>query len=128
MILAALIAWALRGSIVASAAGSFAGNPITYPLIWVSTYKLGNLILGVNAGPAKIEFQNKAEAVWSALQRMSGEAIISALEAFWPILKPMIIGSIPVGAAAAFLSYFAVRKLVESTRHNRLERFKFEAI
>lgn len=128
MILAAIIAWALRGSVLASAIGSFMGNPISYPLIWLSTYKLGNHILGVGVEPGRIDFQGKAEAVWNGMKRFSGDAIINALEAFWPILKPMAIGSIPIGAAAAIISYAAVRKLVDTTRNGRGERFKLKAI
>ena len=46
MTIAALLALALRGSVLASAVGSFAGNPLTYPIIWISTFTAGNVLLG----------------------------------------------------------------------------------
>ncbi len=128
MIIAAMLAWALRGSVFASAVGSFAGNPISYPLIWISTYELGNRILGDTAVTGRIDFQSKAEAFWNGLKRLSWDAVSASLEAFWPILKPMAIGSIPIGAAVAAVSYFGVRKLIETTRHNRRDRFRLKAI
>lgn len=128
MILAAIIAWALRGSVFASAIGSFAGNPISYPFIWISTYNLGNHILGDSATPGRIDFRGKAEAFWNALKQFSWDAVSASLEAFWPILKPMAIGSIPIGAAAAAVSYFGARKLIETTRHSRGDRFNLKAI
>lgn len=128
MIIAAIIAWCLRGSVFASALGSFAGNPISYPFIWLSTYKLGNLILGEGAVSGRIDFQGKAEAVWNGMKRFSWDAVSASLEAFWPILKPMAIGSLPIGAAVAALSYFGVRKLIETTRQNRGGRLKLKII
>ncbi|MBC8051193.1 MAG: DUF2062 domain-containing protein [Chitinophagales bacterium] len=128
MIIAAVLAWCLRGSVFASAVGSFVGNPISYPLIWLSTYKLGNQILGDGAVTGRIDFQGKAEAVWNGMKRFSWDAVSASLEAFWPILKPMAIGSIPIGAAAAIVSYFGMRKLIETTRQNRGDRMKLKAI
>ncbi|MDZ4791891.1 MAG: DUF2062 domain-containing protein [Hyphomicrobiales bacterium] len=128
MIIAAVLAWCLRGSVFASAVGSFVGNPISYPLIWVSTYKLGNQILGDGAVTGRIDFQGKAEAVWNGMKRLSWDAVSVSLEAFWPILKPMAIGSIPLGAAAAIVSYFGMRKLIETTRQNSGDRMKLKTI
>lgn len=45
-ILAAAIARALRGNIVAGLLGTFFGNPITFPLIVMGSVELGNLMLG----------------------------------------------------------------------------------
>src|SRR5262249_26774210 len=40
MVMAALIAWAIGGSIVAAVLGTFVGNPLTYPLLWYATYHI----------------------------------------------------------------------------------------
>ena len=45
MVMAALIAWVIGGSVVAALLGTFVGNPLTYPLFWYSTYEVGNLML-----------------------------------------------------------------------------------
>ncbi|MDX2264137.1 MAG: DUF2062 domain-containing protein [Hyphomicrobiales bacterium] len=128
MILAAVLALAVRGSVIASAIGSFVGNPLTYPLIWISTYQLGALILGESGAVGRIDFQGKAEAVWNGLKALSPEAVGQALEAFWPILKPMAVGSMPIGLAAALISYAMVLRAVESIRTNRAERLNLKAI
>src|SRR5215207_1487138 len=44
-ILAFLIAWPLRGNMIAGAIGTCVGNPLTFPLIWATTYELGHLIM-----------------------------------------------------------------------------------
>lgn len=126
MVLAAALALMLRGSVVASAIGSFAGNPLTYPIIWVSTYQLGTVILGGNSANVRLQFQAKAQAVWDGVQRLSFDAVAAAIQAFWPILKPMAIGAIPIGMAAAIVSYFIVRKLVETSRNGRRARPRLE--
>ncbi len=45
MVVAALLAWIIGGSVVAALLGTFVGNPLTYPLFWYSTYEVGNLML-----------------------------------------------------------------------------------
>ena len=52
MVMAALIAWIVGGSIVAAVLGTFLGNPLTYPLLWYSTYQIGNLMLGLPVPPS----------------------------------------------------------------------------
>ena len=46
LLIAALIAWIFGGNIIASAVGTWAGNPISFPFIWLTTFNLGHLILG----------------------------------------------------------------------------------
>ena len=48
LLLAAILALATRGSVVASALGTIVGNPWTFPLIWVWTYNVG-VWLGVDS-------------------------------------------------------------------------------
>lgn len=105
MIMAALIAWAIGGSIVAALLGTFVGNPLTYPVFWYSTYEVGNLMLGGNAEKRPID--------------LSDGIFQSSLEKLWPILKPMSLGSIPVGLALAALGYVLVKPMVEAYQHRR---------
>ena len=46
LMMAALLSWAIGGSIVASVLGTFVGNPLTYPLLWYASYEVGNVLLG----------------------------------------------------------------------------------
>ena len=51
ILIAAALAWLLRGNMLAAALGTAAvGNPLTFPLIWAATYAGGRFLL--HAGPA----------------------------------------------------------------------------
>ena len=105
MVMAALIAWVIGGSVVAALLGTFVGNPLTYPLFWYSTYEVGNLMLRGETSEQQID--------------LSGGIFHKSLEQLWPILKPMTLGSIPVGLALAALSYVLVKPMVEAYKHRR---------
>ncbi len=122
LIMCAVLAWMLRASILASFLASFAGNPLTYPLIWVSTYHLGELMLGGAGSFHLVELQHKAAMLGQSLQGGSPRAVLIALEGLWPILKPMAIGSLPLGGLAAAVVYGAVRWLLTVSRAAKLQR------
>jgi uncharacterized protein (DUF2062 family) len=44
--LSMLLAWLLRGNLIAAAVGTVVGNPWTFPFIWLATYKVGQMLLG----------------------------------------------------------------------------------
>ncbi len=46
-ILAFVVAFFLRGNMFAAAIGTAVGNPITFPVIWVTTFQLGSRIEGL---------------------------------------------------------------------------------
>jgi uncharacterized protein (DUF2062 family) len=105
MVMAVFVSWAIGGSIVASLLGTFVGNPLTYPFIWYATYAVGNVMLGVHGAHKHI---NLSHGIFQ-----------SSIAKLWPILKPMTLGSIPVGLAIATLLYFLVRPMVEAYQHRR---------
>lgn len=93
MAMAALIAVVLRGSLVAAMLATFVGNPLSWPVIWGATYMLGVAILG-NFGSAE------------------AASLTTGSDPIWPILFPMLIGSVPIGLAVAALSYGVVARSV----------------
>jgi uncharacterized protein len=117
MLLAALLALVFRGNIVASAVGTFAGNPLTYPVIWISTFTVGNLLLDRSANAEISQLQNGAHALGQSLRHASPNGVASAVEGLWPILKPMALGSVPLGGLAALLIYYIVRRTLEAQAH-----------
>lgn len=119
MMSAGLIAWALGGSVIASALGTFAGNPLSYPVIWLSTFNLGSLLLGRPDGARPVDLGRSAEAFRDSMENFSVHTAPQLIETLWPLLKPMALGSLPMGGAAAILSYVAVRRLVETSRAQR---------
>jgi uncharacterized protein (DUF2062 family) len=110
LIMASLVAWIAGGSIVAAVLGTFVGNPLTYPFIWYGTYRVGNFMLGNHGTKTKIDL---SDGIFQA-----------SLDHLWPILKPMSLGTIPVGLAAAALSYVLVKPAVEAYQHRRRREFK----
>ena len=44
---AGVIAWMLRGNLIASLVGTFVGNPWTFPFMWYGAYKFGVMILSL---------------------------------------------------------------------------------
>lgn len=102
ILLALVIAYLLAGNLAAAALGTAFGNPLTLPLIWASTWEVGEVILGREAGHAgeAIDLHH----LWHSLD----------LWQLWgPVLKPMLIGAIPLAAVSATffygLTYWAVR-------------------
>lgn len=123
MAIAIAIAWLLSGNMAAAALATFSGNPVTYPPIWAATYALGRFILGQEGEAGEhgrlAELEN---AGWFS-SGVSGFA--QAVESLWePLLKPMTVGSVPLGVAAAIVAYALTRgamvRVNESRRIARL--------
>lgn len=108
-VIAAIIAYLLRGNLIASAVGTTFGNPLTFPFIWAATYETGNLILGGDS-PGLPEFGEK-------LYQQSFEQL-------WPLIKPMMVGAIPIGLASALVMYVIVYQSVTVYQTKRRKRFK----
>jgi hypothetical protein len=109
-LLAGLIAWAMGGSIIASAVGTVIGNPWTFPFIWLWIFNLGNWIIGsgtdVARGPITMSY-----------------LIDSPLEVF----LPMIVGGIPTAIVTWFVFYWSVKRMVASYQAHRRRRLQSRA-
>ncbi|WP_113140834.1 DUF2062 domain-containing protein [Rhizobium sp. CECT 9324] len=96
IVLALAIAYVVAGNLAAAALGTAFGNPLTFPLIWASTWEVGEVILGRD-GPGK--------AAPLDLHRLLHSFDLTHL---WePVLKPMLIGAIPLAAVSAIVIYGA---------------------
>lgn len=107
-ILTFLIAWPLRGNLVAGAIGTFIGNPLTFPLIWATTYQLGHLILSREGHHVPA--------------RLGEDLLHKSWDQLWPIVEPMTVGAIPLGLAVGAIVYLVVYKAVSAYREGRRER------
>lgn len=105
ILLAALLAWALGGNPLAAFFGTFAGNPGTYPLIWLWSYRLGAFLLGTRP----------AEPVVVA-------ALHHPLGALGDAFLPLLVGGTPLGLIAAAISYLIVRSAVAGYQNRRRQR------
>jgi uncharacterized protein len=115
--IAAVAAWLIAGNIVASALGTAAiGNPLTFPVIWGSTYEIGQLILhGSEPGAAK------PPHIGHLLHHLD-------LSQLWqPLLEPMTVGAIPLGLFFAAISYAVTRWGVSAFQTRRRARLAEKA-
>lgn len=117
-IIAGLMAWMLRGSILASAFGTAIGNPWTFPFIWISTYRLGYLILGREVP----ENGSSPEAISSVIGQADNTSFMAS---FADLIVPMLVGSLPIGLAGGLACYLILRPIIttyQTRRHERLMR------
>lgn len=108
--IAVAIAWALSGNLIAAAVSTWFGNPATYPFIWAGTWELGNVMLGHPAGPPP--------------GRPPGHGLGRLAEIWEPLLKPMLVGSVPLGLVAALVSYFIARGAAKAFAERRAHRLE----
>lgn len=109
-VLAAGLALLLRGNILASAFGTVAGNPWTFPLIWIWTYRIGLWILGGDGHgdlPASFSFQYIFDR---------------PLEVLWP----MFVGSLPTGFAAFWVTFIPIMIIVTKYQDRRRMRIRWK--
>lgn len=110
ILIAAGLAWIIRGNMLAAALGTaVVGNPLSFPLIWASTYAAGHVLLG--AGPASAPLH-----LGSRLRHMDFVAL------WHPLLEPMTIGGIPMGILAGVILYFPTRAAIAAFRNARRAR------
>ena len=113
-LLAIALAWALRGSVIASFLGANLGW--FYPFVLVWTYELGSWIIGASGA--------------GRLPPHAGLGYL--LHHPWSIFFPTAIGSIPIGlviAAAAFaFTYWVVVAYRNFRRRRLLQRLRRRAV
>ncbi len=103
-------AWLLRGNLIAAALGTSVGNPLTFPFIWAFTFKIGKWILHGRAPKADPQ---------QVHQQFQHGLFEKSLDALWPMIKPMLIGGIPLGLVVGAVSYVLVYKSVEVYQRRR---------
>jgi len=106
ILMAMAFTWILRGNMLASVIGTFFGSPVTFPVIWITTFELGNILLGYSdqATPADL-----TEMLFSG----------HGLDVMLPVLVPMAVGSLPLGLAAGVISYSLTRGAVAAFKIRR---------
>jgi uncharacterized protein (DUF2062 family) len=109
-LLAIGIAFLLGGNLIAAALGTVVGNPLTFPIIWGVTYRLGKAILGT---PHVRGEENVAHSM-----------AVRSFERLWPLLKPMLVGAVPLALVTGVLAYVLVYQAIVAFRALRLTRME----
>ena len=104
-VLAALLAWVLNGNIFASAVGTIVGNPWTFPLIWISSYRVGSWLLGYDDGTLPVEL------TFSYL-----------VDHTWQVFMPMLLGGTILGVIVWLACFLPLRTTVAAYQNLRRRR------
>lgn len=131
-ITAALIALMLRGNILASAIGTFFGNPLTYIPIGIISLETGHFILGskFEADERKTfarNFVDAGEDLWRNLMSLFTDDTpnwTNFLEFYRDVFIPYLVGGIVPGVIAATVCYYLTIPLVEAYQNRRRAKLK----
>ncbi len=128
---AALIAWLIRGNILAAILGTFFGNPLTFPLIAALNLELGSWMLDVSADVANHSlpalFKGAFWDLWHNFVAMfTGETVDwSGFQDFFRgIFLPYLVGGIGPGVVFAIGSYYLSVPLIAAYQNRRRGRLK----
>lgn len=129
LLLAALLAWMIRGNIVAALIGTFIGNPITFPFIATASVGLGHWLLGVDAPLSAlyivVAFSDAGGEFWQNVQAMFSSAPTEwhRLSRFYQtVYRPYVVGGVLLGTAAGLAGYAAALPLIHTWQRFRTAR------
>lgn len=124
MVMAAMIAWLGRANVGAALLGTWAGNPITWPVMWVASYLVGIALLG-EAGVMTVEELQRtvARLLETSPSRVGWFAVMDgALAILWPVMKPLFVGSMILGLISGGVLYVVGRRAAEAFNSRRQQQ------
>ena len=115
-LIAVVLATALRASVPAAIIGTFFGNPLSWPIIWAATYAMGLQIIGLEGMLDTAAFERQISLLWAALVEWSPQLLDATAALLWPLLGPMLAGSLPLGLITAVVVYYIARNVIHAWR------------
>ncbi|WP_223814129.1 DUF2062 domain-containing protein [Roseicitreum antarcticum] len=134
---AALIAWLVRGNILASLLATFFGNPLTFPIIFAASTELGSVLLGA---PEALHLSQLTMAFGQATGELSANfwALVSGSPLHWErffrffheVFLPYLLGGLVAGSVAGVIGYFVSLPLIRAyqARRRKKMRERFERV
>jgi len=127
---AALIAWILRGNVLASLIGTFIGNPLTFPIIATVSYRLGLWIMDYSREETawtKIRdgFSDAGSALWANTKSLFGYGPSTwdgIVDFFNTVMVPYLVGGVGPGLVTAIIVYFASKPAIRVYQNRRKGR------
>lgn len=111
---AAGLAWVIRGNILAALLATFVGNPLTFPLIAITSVETGHWLLGIDVPLSFLSivaaFSAASAELWENIRAMftSEPTHWASLTAFFQTFYwPYVVGGILPGLAVGLLFYWA---------------------
>lgn len=129
-LIAATLAWAMRGNIMAALLATFFGNPLTFPFIAAVSMEFGAFLLGRPPLPlpdVANAFSDAALELWKNLLAVfgPGEARWGSLSGFWDtFFFPYLIGGIIPGIVTAIAFYVLTNPVLHAYQKARVARLK----
>ena len=126
--IAALLAILFRGNVLASAIGTFFGNPWTFLFIWVSDYRLGLWVLqqiGYGEKLDALSFQQITEAMTMVIKFFISSTGVDWRQLTMPLEQmflPMAIGGMVLAVLAWLVAFVLAFYSLELWRAHRAKR------
>lgn len=123
MLLAGVMAVALKASFAAAMIGTLFGNPVVWAVVWPATYSSGAFLMGMPPTLGALDIRSELTRFGDSLLHFSPDVFGATLAVVWPILKPMLLGTIPVGLLIAAVFYVICKRAAEHHRQARLKAY-----
>ena len=129
-IIGGALAMLFRGNVLASAIGTFFGNPWTFILIWLADYEIGVSVihsLGYGSDLRVLSIEELGEAMGRVMQFMSFSGTVAWADLagdFEQVFTPMLIGGIVLGSVAWVVSFLLTLWAVKVWRSHRAKRLE----
>lgn len=128
---AALLAWVMRGNVIAALLATFVGNPLTTPIIAITSVELGHRLLGIDA-PMDVmsiiaAFANAGSELWD-----NARALVTSDVTHWEslgtffgtIFWPYLVGGLLPGLVVSLAFYWASIPVVRAYQKIRAGQAK----
>ena len=129
-VISVALAWAMRANVIAALLATFAGNPLTFPLIAAVSMEMGGFILGERPLPLPLvlaSFSEAANDLWRNFVAIFTEDTThwQGLFRFWDrVFLPYLVGGFLPGLAAGIASYFLANPVIVAYQKARVARLK----
>lgn len=129
-ILSALLAFIMRGNVLAALLATFVGNPVTFPFIASISMEIGSTLLGTPDLPLPAviaSFSNASVELWRNFTAIFTPEVMhwGRLGAFAKVvLLPYLVGGVVPGVLAAVAAYFLSNPLIVAYQKQRIKRQK----
>lgn len=130
-VLAALVAGAMRGNVLAALLATFFGNPVTFPVIVSVSVELGNWMLGQPPGMQLPQIMAAFGGTWAELwsntlaflagepQRWDRTALF-----FYRVFLPYLVGGLLPGVLCGLIAYHLTRPLIMAYQRRRYRKLR----